>query len=851
MKRAAIRALVGSEAKASALGRRALPRHAALLLLLLGVAYAYLAPTLHGKRLLQKDKLQVTCSRVEFQEHFEQTGEVARWSNRQYAGMPADLMYSYHPSNLPLSIQRFFSRLLKAEVLQLYLYFLCFYLSMVALGFSPFLAFFGALAFGLSTENLVIVEVGHASKARAVAFAVPLLVGVYAYMKKPATLPLLLILGGTSFMIAMQHVQISYYAFLLAAIIWAFGFRGWRRRKYQRAGVATLVLMGALVIAAMPSVSQLWTTADYSRHSTRGEKIVNGDPSAKTGLARDYANAYSLGISETLTVLVPGLFGGTNTAKVGPGSETFRVIRQEGIRGLASEDEGFIVPLYWGDQPSRAGPFYLGIAVLVLFLLGLSGSSTSFRRLILTLIGVSLLIAWGRNVDFINGLLFDYFPFYDRFRSPTMVLHLASIFVVWTAVKGLEILLTQGMEMVERSIWQILASLSAICLIILVLGPLVADFSAGYRESIRQPTMDKGLELNLNHDNSELATSKLLAAMRQDRRGMLINDARRSLLLLILLAGCIYGYRRGTLRKVHVASLCLVLSVGDLWSVGKRYFNSADFVGKRIQQELVPLTPGDSLILADSRPGDRMVDIPRPVFQDARPVYYHATIGGNHGAKLQRYQDLIDHYLEAEIRAIRDSNNRVATPVINMLNTRYIKRGSTTRDVLTNVTASGHLWLADSIRWVESAAEELGALADIVGNTPVVVHEEFASYLQGFSITPVDADDRLDLLEYVPGRVRYRSSLRTEKLVVFSEIWHRPNEYWISSIDGVRTDHIRANYLLRAMRIPAGEHEITFSYEPTSYLSGEILSWMGSLLYFFALAGLVYTHFSGGAARLT
>lgn len=821
---------------ANAVLLKSMMTHLGALLFFLVLTYMYMSPVLSGQRLIHGDKLQSLANQEELVNHYRNTGEIGRWSTRIFAGMPADMIFEKYPANLPRNIVRFLSRGLKSEVLQLYLLFASAYVCFICLGYPWWMALPGAVLFGLSTEQLIAINAGHATKIRAVAFALPILTGTTLLFKR-LHVAFLLILVGTSFLVSTNHLQIVYYTFIISLII--VGFESWNERTKSLQSLTRPLLIAwlAVVLALLPNVSLLWSSYEYSQDSVRGRQILETKTDAPTdGLDYDYAGLYSHGILETGTLIVPGLFGGSSQQDIGGRAQVLDVMQDEQMTGFPMRSGKIEVPMYWGGQPGRGGPFYLGIWVLIFAIIGLLTADRRLSKLIVAIVIIALFIAWGKNTGFVHRALFDLFPYFNKFRTPSMILLLMSFFMIWLALEGfrnLNLAITPGRW---KGVWISVASVCVLSLFIGAFAPIASTFTNDYGKSQLGAGTDTRYEQDLvNRGNSEAAAARFMVALRSDRKSMVKRDAYRSLLIALLIGSLTFAFYKNWLPQKIWVLIMAFIGCFDVWLVGERYFNNSDFHEAAIYNTPVVMHPSDSLILSMSGPGDRMVDLTTSVFQDASPSYYHRTIGGNHGAKLRRYQDVIDRYLLPELSKIRRGANRISTPGINMLNTKFIKTGRDTNSYLHNITAWGPAWIIDSVHWVETHDGELESIAQLPAKSTAVIHEEFRNSLKDLQYDKSRTTEYLEITAFNPDKITYRSVFPTERLVVFSEIWYRGNEYWKSSIDGVPASHIRANYLLRAMRIPAGSHEITFEYRPRPYHTGEVLSLLGSIVFILAL----------------
>jgi hypothetical protein len=828
------------------IGAKLIP-HLCALLVLIAVSFIFMWPALKGKTIAHGDVLQAKGMRWDVKYLHETTGEISRWTNRNFAGMPTNQLYTVHPSNVPRTILMELNKGIGKEPFQLLLYFLCFYIAGIALGFPWYFAGIGALAFGLSTNNILLIDVGHTGKALTLACAPPMFAGVWLLLKKRWVSGFLLLTIFTAFQIGGNHFQITYYSFLLIGVMMiADAIRKLKGRNWKTPLKSSSIIAAAVVIAALPNVSLLWTTYDYTSETVRGKRILE-NTNETGGLNSDYANVFSQGIFETMTFLIPRFKGGSNSEWLGKNSATFKTISRNGIQGSRIDGEKIVVPLYWGDQPISAGPIYWGASVILLFICSLFWVSGPKRWMFLSIIATCLLIAWGRHTGFINDLFFNYIPFYNKFRAPSMILSLANMVAIWMILEGLMVLKNKPKVVLSKlkNTRRAVIGVAFLCLLLAAAGPLLYDFQWSFGKEQYGFGLDENFENQLlQAGNPPREVGQVMQSIRSDRATWLRLDAVRSLIFILIGSALIWAYFKKWLSPRLILFCGTILIFSDLWLIDKRYLNRSDF-RPDLSNLHFPSSHSDIAIKERKSPHDRTLDLTTSIFQDARPCFHHASIGGNHGAKLRRYQDLIDHHLKKEIAPIQSGAKSGGVPALNMLNTRFIKTGTAENDYLHNVTALGHAWFANQIKWVDSANEELAAIDSLQGSEIAIVHEAFRKYMEGFEPQELEYG-KIELLKYLPGDITYRTTTSVEQFAVFSEIWYKGNQHWKVTVDGKKSAHIRANYLLRGMRVPAGKHTIRFQYKPRPYLLGEKISKFGSVLFFLVLAG---TSFFGWRRR--
>jgi hypothetical protein len=697
-----------------------------------------------------------------------------------------------------------------------------FYILMIVLGVGPWLGMIGAIAFGLTSNQLILFEAGHVSKILAISFFAITLAGmVLAYRRK-------LIAGGVLFSVGLaaqlfgNHVQMTYYLFLCMSIYFIILLlSAYRDRQWKPFLKATGVLFLGALLAISSSTSNLWTTYEYSKDTMRGEPILDlkgGQPKSSSetdGLEWQYAMQWSNGGLDLLAGLIPGIAGGGSQEPVGVSSASYKDLTSKGVQ----LGEKFRLPLYWGDLPFTSGPVYFGAGILFLFILGLIIVKGPLKWWLGFAVLLTLILSMGKNFGWLNELIFNNLPLYNKFRAPSSILSVTSFLIPILSTLALSDVMKKKVndELFMKGIKISLGIVGTFCLFFIVLGPSIFDFS--------------------NPGDVRLGQSGYnLDALVSDRKSLMRKDAIRSLVIILCFAGLIWFYLKGKLKKSVVLAGIACITIIDLWSIGKRYLDADDFIEERqAEREYIP-RPVDTQImeLEDNRGDYRVLDLSISTFNSSATSYFHNTIGGYHAAKLQRIQDVIDHHI---------NQNNIA--VLNMLNCKYII--SADQQLQINRQALGNAWFVEGIRMVSTANEEIDALTNFDPRAQAIIHEEFSPIVSGFD--PVKSGS-IELVSYEPDHLVYSSSARGDQLAVFSEIWYGPDKGWQAYLDGQPVDHIRANYLLRALSVPSGQHKIEFIFKPRSYYTGRNISMVGSLIILVGLLGLIFIGFKNGMRAL-
>ncbi|WP_019948798.1 YfhO family protein [Hymenobacter aerophilus] len=851
------------------LWRRVLP-HLLAVLFFLALASVYFAPILfENQTLAQHDIVQFQGGSHEAAQFREATGEEALWTNSMFSGMPTYLISTRFPGDLSIYLHKLFTLDLPAVVANLFLALVCGYALGLALGLSPLLSAVGAVALGFTSYNLIILAAGHNTKSLALAYAPLVLAGLLVTFRRNKWLGAALFTLGLAMNIRSNHLQITYYLLLLVLVFGVvelvFAFKEKRLPAFfQR---TALLAVGA-VLAAGVSFGRLYTTLEYGKYSIRGRsELTTPPPSAPgqpvsqepvdggSGLNREYAFSYSYGIGETATLLIPNFYGGASQMKLSENSATGKALVAAGVPPVQLADYLAQMPTYWGDQPITSGPVYVGAVVFFLFVLGLMVADRRTRIWLLVGTLLSVVLAWGKNFETFNYLMFDLFPGYNKFRAVSMALVIAQLAMPVLAVLALARVLRgrpgfapagpaapisshpslaalagrplddADTTYLKKHVLRALAITAGLCVLAFLAG-LVSDFAAPIDAQLQQGGFP-------------------LEAIRADRASLLNADVLRSLLFVALAGGVLWFFLQRKLSVGMAAALVGLLTLVDLWGVDKRYLNDANFQRETVAEQFVP-SPVDQQILQDKDLDYRVLNMANP-FNDAQTSYFHKSIGGYHGAKLRRYQDLIERQISPQLQRIYTENRPDAAPVLNMLNTRYLITPPAEKQpaqAIHNPGALGNAWYVAQVQSVQNPDQEIQALTTLDPATTAVVD---ASKFPGLKASYPTEGSSIALTKYTPNALTYRTTAGQDGLVVFSEIYYADG--WQAYLDGKPVPHLRADYVLRAMPVPAGTHTIQFKFEPTAYALGNTVSLVSSVLLILVLLGALYYAFRGRPAE--
>lgn len=746
----------------------------------------YFGPMMQGKKIPQGDIISSIAMNREMAEYRQETGEKSYWSNSMFGGMPHVTTYGKQ-MNLTGKVFTLPNKLMPRPAHIIFKAMLFGYLALVILGINPWLSLAGALAFGLTTNNIVITEAGHNAKMDCISTFPLILAGfLLVFRKKYLTGGVMLSLGSAMAIYA-RHPQMMYYLFLAMLVGGiAFFVQAIRDQKLLDFAKAAGVLLASAALALLSGITHISSLQNYSKDSMRGDPILTteaqavqtGSSSEVDGLAWTYAMQWSNGTLDLWSALIPGVVGGSSAEPIDRDAASAR---------LFQSNQDMRAPLYWGDLPFTSGPPYFGAVIVLLFVVGLFLLPGHLRWWGIISVLLMLLLSMGDNFAALNRPIFDHFPLYNKFRSPNSILVVTSMVMVFFAMLGAQRLFeldpTARKEALKK-LYYAVGGLGAVCLFFALVGPGFYDFRS---------------EGDARYQN------EIIRFFVEDRKALMQQDAWRTLIFVLLSGGLLWAYLSDRLQQTPVLLGLAVLTTLDFWVIDRRYINASSFVNDRQYEQNFQPRPVDQQILQMEPRGRgyyRVLDLSINTFNSSATSYYHNTIGGYSPVKLQRIQDVIDRHIQRNNQAVLD-----------MLNTKYIINQE--GQLRQNPNALGTAWFVSDIISVDSPNEEVDALNDFAPNQQaVVLTNEFSDYLQGFN--PGNGEGTITLSEYTPKRLTYQTNTNQEQLAVFSEIWYGPNKGWTVTIDGEPADHIRANYLLRAMRVPPGQHTIQFTFDPAT-----------------------------------
>ncbi|MEZ4935386.1 MAG: YfhO family protein [Saprospiraceae bacterium] len=769
----------------------------------------YFSAQLQGKVENAHDTVSARANLQEIINHREATGDRTLWTNALFGGMPTYQIDGAQPSNLIRLVDGAAQLFIPRPIGLFFAAMLVFYIMLVLLGVNPWLSIVGALGFGFTTFNYVLFGAGHITKIRAIIYLSLVAAGVILAFRKKYLIGGLVFAVGFGLNLYANHIQMTYYFFMTLGIYGLIELaKHIKENELPSFGKAVLYLAIGGILAIGSSASKLWTTYEYGKDTMRGEPILVAESNAPatssstSGLEYGYATNWSNGWMDLVAGFIPGVVGGG---------------------GLT----------YWGaNVDGTAGPAYYGAVIFFLFVFGSLIVQGPVKWWLASGVLLISLISMGKNLNFFYHFLFEYFPLFNKFRTPNSALTVVGVMMPILGMLALNDVLNGKVskEKIISSLYISAGVLGALCLFYAVAGSSFFDFSYAKDAAYVQ-------NYNVNID-----------AVKSQRSSMMSSDSWRSLGLILVAAGLIWLFVKEKINQTLLITGLALLVAGDLWSVDRGYLNNDNFVEKGAYRQQNAPRPVDSKILEDKDPNYRVFDVSRGIsnaVNSSTPSYYHKNLGGYHPAKLQRYQDMLDRHILPEAQQLVGALQQAKTlgdvegvlknlTVFNMMNTKYIIAND--NSPIPNSQAMGNAWFVDNFQTVNTSNEEIDGINGIDPKQTAIVNKEFSDYLSGLNI---QKNGTIQLTSYEPNHLTYTSNSTSEQLAVFSEVWYGPNKGWQAYVDGKPVDHIRVNYIMRAMKVPAGQHDIEFKFEPKSFRIGETVSLICSLIIVLGLLAFV------------
>jgi hypothetical protein len=802
--------------------------HLAISAFFVMICFVYFSPVLQGKVPEQGDVLQAKAMQKEIMDYKIRDGKGPLWTNQMFGGMPAYQIWVQYPLNLTTYGISLIKDTFPDPVGTVLLYLLGAYLLFCVLKINPWLAAAGAIAFAFTSYNFIIIAAGHSNKALAIGFFAPILAGIILTLRGKYWIGASLTALFLALDIRANHVQMTYY--LLLALLIYIGIEIYHAVKTKRTaelGKALGFLGLAVVLSVMINASNLWTTYEYGKETIRGKSNLKTDSSEPdNGLPKDYAYQWSQGVGESLTFLIPNLYGGGNERLDGK-SNVAKAIQTVGATPEQAADFAQRLPVYWGEKPFTAGPYYFGSIICFLFVFGLFIVRDRIKWWILSATILFMLLSFGKNFPLISDIFFDYVPLYNKFRAVESILAVVGLLfpiLALLAIKEAQEGKYDQKYLVKKLTWSA-GITGGFALLVAIMPTLFFSFKTSDHDQFIETLMRA-----LNNDRN-IATS-IGNALIQDRADLARADALRTFIFIAIGFGLIWALITKKMKAEIVFGLLAVVILFDMWQVDRRYLNNQNFVAKSTLTNHYQPRDVDTFIMADKDPDFRVFDTSIPTFTSADASYFHKTVGGAHSARLKRIQELVDHQFTKSVNQ----------DVLDMLNTKYI----ITQDQQTgsykmqrNATAAGNAWIVDRVQFVQNSDEEMKAISSFDPKKEAIVDIKYKNAMDTTRAGLGGPTAFIKLDSYHPDHMVYSYSAPRDVIAVFSEIYY--DKGWKMLIDGVEKPYFRADYVLRAAQLESGNHKLEFVFHPTSYYTGEKISLAGSILLVLGLGFAFYS----------
>ncbi len=788
------------------------------------ICFAYFSPVMQGKAPVQGDVLQAQAMQKEIMDVRERDGKGPLWTNQMFGGMPTFQIWVQYPYNIATYGIDVIKGAFPEPVGTVLLYLIGAYILFCVLKINPYLAAAGAIAVSFTSYNFIIIAAGHANKALAIGFFAPILAGIILSLRGKYW-P-----GGslTALFMALEirsnHVQMTYYLFIAILILAGIElYHAYKAGTLKAFAKSVGAIAAGLVVAVMVNAGTLWTTWEYGKETIRGKaNIANKSTGSSNGLSKDYAYQWSQGVEESVSFLVPNIYGGASSIDqiIKPESNIYQALlpyaQDQTPQLIVQLARQFGMQQYWGLKPGTAGPYYFGAAICLLFVFGLFIVKHRWKWWILGTSILLLLLSFGKNFPLVSDLFFDYLPMYSKFRAVESILAVVGLLVPILAILAIQEALEGKYDqkyLVKKLTWSA-GITGGIALIIAVVPTLFFSFKTPDHDWVLQ-------SLTQGFNNDATAANTILNALVQDRVDMARADAFRTLIFILIGFGIVWALITKKI-KYNTAFVLLAFSIlVDLWQVDRRYLNENNFVNKSELKAHYQPREVDKIIALDKDPNFRVYDASLgDPFKSSETSFFHKTVGGFHSARLMRIQEVVDHQFTKSVNQ----------DVLDMLNTKYIitqDPSNGTYKMQRNPTVCGNAWFVKSVQFVKNAEEEMQAISSFDPKNEAMVDQRYSSLI-GSNNLGSGVEGFIKLTDYKPDHLTYEYSIAKDAVAVFSEIYYEKG--WKMFVDGKEEPYFRANYLLRAAQLKAGNHKVEFKFEPTSYYAGEKISLVGSIL---------------------
>ena len=801
------------------------------------ISYAYFVPaTIDGRILYQHDASAGRGATQELAAYREKTGETSRWTNATFSGMPTyQTAPSYKSTSVLSAAEKVYHLWLPNYVWYVFAYLLGFYILLRAFDFRRSLAVLGSVIWAFSSYFFIIIAAGHIWKVMALAYLPPMIAGVVLAYRGKFVHGLILTAIFSAFEIYANHVQMTYYyLFIILFMVIAYLVQAVREKQMRRFLKATLACVIGAALGICINLSNLYHTWQYGQESMRGKsELVKKNTANQTnsGLERDYITQWSYGVGETWTLLIPNAKGGTSAVPMSAN----KIVQEKGNPELAYLYQQ--IGQYWGEQPGTSGPVYVGAFVLMLFILGLFIVKGSMKWALLAATVLSVLLSWGKNFMGLTDFFIDYVPMYAKFRTVASILVIAEFTIPLLAMLALKQIIEEPDSLKNKMKYMYVSfGLTAGFAFLFALMPGV--FFSDFVSSSEMQALSQFPPEQLN---------PILTDLRSVRQSIFAADCWRTFWIIVIGTAFLLLYKARKLKAIYTIGGIAVLCLVDMWQVNKRYLNDDMFVESSVRDTPPAMTATDRQILQDKALNYRVLNLASNTFNENETSYYHKSIGGYHAAKLRRYQEMIEAYISPEMQSLMSAvvkaggdmtkvNGDSIYPVLNMLNTKYfilpLQNNQTVP--LQNPYTFGNAWLVDKITYVDNANAELDAVGKINLKHEAVADMRFKATL-GESKTQGNVA-KAEITQYAPNRLTYRVESDKGGVLVFSEIYYPE---WTATVDGQPVELGRVNYILRAINIKPGQHEVTLTFEPQSVTRTELVAYISYAILLILVGGIL------------
>ena len=801
------------------------------------ISYAYFVPaTIDGRILYQHDASAGRGATQELAAYREKTGETSRWTNATFSGMPTyQTAPSYKSTSVLSAAEKVYHLWLPNYVWYVFAYLLGFYILLRAFDFRRSLAVLGSIIWAFSSYFFIIIAAGHIWKVMALAYLPPMIAGVVLAYRGKFVHGLILTAIFSAFEIYANHVQMTYYyLFIILFMVIAYLVQAVREKQMTRFLKATLACVIGAALGICINLSNLYHTWQYGQESMRGKsELVKKNTANQTnsGLERDYITQWSYGVGETWTLLIPNAKGGTSAVPMSAN----KIVQEKGNPELAYLYQQ--IGQYWGEQPGTSGPVYVGAFVLMLFILGLFIVKGPMKWALLAATVLSVLLSWGKNFMGLTDFFIDYVPMYAKFRTVASILVIAEFTIPLLAMLALKQIIDEP-DILKNKMKYVYVSFGLTAGFALLFALMPGVFFSDFVSSSEMQALSQFPPEQLN---------PILTDLRSVRQSIFAADCWRTFWIIVIGTAFLLLYKARQLKAVYAIGGIAVLCLVDMWQVNKRYLNDDMFVESSVRDTPPAMTATDRQILQDKALDYRVLNLASNTFNENETSYYHKSIGGYHAAKLRRYQEMIEAYISPEMQSLMSAvvkaggdmtkvNGDSIYPVLNMLNTKYfilpLQNNQTVP--LQNPYTFGNAWLVDKITYVDNANAELDAVGKINLKHEAVADMRFKAAL-GESKTQGNVA-KAEITQYAPNRLTYRVESDKGGVLVFSEIYYPE---WTATVDGQPVELGRVNYILRAINIKPGQHEVTLTFEPKSVTRTELVAYISYAILLILVGGIL------------